>query len=67
MQKVCNSRILAGAPEVNDKGKPYDKYLNELEDRDDELLQQQQEQGSISASFNPWAANQQQIYNQDFY
>ena len=66
MQKYCNARIRAGAPEVDDKGKPYAKYLNELEEGEDEQQQQQHEQGSISASFNPWATNQQQMWEQDF-
>ena len=68
MQKYCNSRIGAGAPEVDDKGKPCAKYLNELEEGDeDEQQQQQHEQGSISASFNPWTTQPQQLWEQDFY
>jgi hypothetical protein len=53
---VCNSRIRAGAPEVDDKGKPYAKYVHEVEQEEEQQQQQQyQEQGSIAANFNPWA------------
>ena len=59
LQKVCNSRIRAGAPEVDDKGKPYAKYVHEVEEEEEQQQQQQQhqqyEQGSIAAAFNPWA------------
>ena len=56
LQKVCNSRIRAGAPEVDDKGKPYAKYVHEVEQEEEQQQQQQyQEQGSIAANFNPWA------------
>jgi hypothetical protein len=65
LQKYCNARIRAGAPEVDEKGKPYAKYLNEMEGEEEEMQQQQHEQGSISAShFNPWAT--QNIWEQDF-
>jgi len=58
MQKVCNSRIRAGAPEVDEKGKPYAKYQEEMEGDETPLHDNdQQEQGSIAAHFNPWSTN----------
>ncbi len=59
LQKVCNSRIRAGAPEVDQKGKPYAKYVNEVNEDN-------QTQGSIQA-FNPWAYYEQgHLNNPDF-
>lgn len=66
MQKVCNARIRAGAPEVDEKGKPYAKYVQELDGEDDEQQQQAMEQGSISANFNPWANARAALWDQDF-
>ena len=65
LQKVCNSRIRAGAPEVDQKGKPYAKYVNEV-DEDNQTDNEHQEQGSIQA-FNPWAYYEQgHLNNPDF-
>jgi hypothetical protein len=65
LQKVCNSRIRAGAPEVDQRGKPQAKYVNELDD-DNQADEDHQEQGSIAA-FNPWAYYEQgHLNNPDF-
>jgi hypothetical protein len=51
---------LVSGPEVDNKGKPYAKYVHEVEEEDKKQQQQHQqrqqyEQGSIAAAFNPWA------------
>jgi hypothetical protein len=49
--------IRAGVPEVDDKGKPYTKYIHEVKQEDEQQQQQQQQyhkQGSFAATFNPW-------------
>jgi hypothetical protein len=52
LQKVCRST----ESQVDDKGKPYAKYVHEVEQEDEQQQQQQyHEQGSIAAAFNPWA------------
>jgi hypothetical protein len=43
---------------VDDKGKPYAKYVHEVDEEEEQQQQQQRqqyEQGSIAAAFNPWA------------
>jgi len=50
LQKVCNSRIKAGAPQVDLNGKPY-VYGQEVEEDE-----QGTEGGAAGGSANPWAA-----------
>jgi len=50
LQKVCNSRIKAGAPQVDLNGKPY-VYGQEVEEEE-----QGNEGGAAGGSANPWAA-----------
>ncbi|EFX62556.1 hypothetical protein DAPPUDRAFT_270216 [Daphnia pulex] len=52
LQKVCNSRIRAGAPEVDAQGKPY-SHGNEMDQEDEDY------QGDMSNG-NPWGQQQQQ-------
>jgi len=49
LQKVCNSRIKAGAPQVDLNGKPY-VYGQEVEEDE-----QTSESGAAGGSANPWA------------
>ena len=50
LQKVCNSRIKAGAPQVDLNGKPY-TYAQEMEEDE-----QGTEGGATGGTANPWAA-----------
>jgi hypothetical protein len=49
LQKVCNSRIKAGAPQVDASGKPY-TYAQEMEEED-----QGTEVAAAGSVANPWA------------
>ena len=58
LQKVCNARIKAGAPEVDDKGQPYRTGQNEIDDDQDQQETLEAVQGSIAhTNFvnNPWS------------
>ena len=50
LQKVCNSRIKAGAPQVDLNGKPY-TYAQEMEEDE-----QGTESGAAGGTANPWAS-----------
>jgi hypothetical protein len=49
LQKICNSRIKAGAPQVDSSGKPY-TYAQEMEEED-----QGAEAAAADSVTNPWA------------
>ena len=50
LQKVCNARIKAGAPQVDLNGKPY-TYAQEMEEDE-----QGTESGAAGGTANPWAS-----------
>jgi hypothetical protein len=57
LQKVCNSRIRAGAPEVDAQGKPY-SHGNEMDHEDGDY------EGDTSKG-NPWEQQQQDQHGWD--
>ncbi len=57
LQKVCNSRIRAGAPEVDAQGKPY-SHGNEMDHEDEDY------EGDTSKG-NPWEQQQQDQHGWD--
>jgi hypothetical protein len=50
LQKVCNARIKAGAPQVDLNGKPY-TYAQEMEEDE-----QGTESGAAGGTANQWAS-----------
>ena len=57
LQKICNSRIKAGALEVDAQGIPY-MHTNELDPEDGA-----EAAGSTLQHQNPWHQQQQQLFN----
>ncbi len=57
LQKVCNSRIRAGVPEVDAQGKPY-SHGNEMDPEDEDY------EGDTSKG-NPWEHQQQDQHGWD--
>lgn len=57
LQKVCNSRIKAGAPEVDAQGKPY-THANELDEDNGTTAD-----GQPHPQHNPWASSQPPTFN----
>jgi hypothetical protein len=57
LQKVCNSRIKAGAPEVDAQGKPY-THANELDEDDGTGAD-----GQPHPQHNPWGSTQPPTFN----
>jgi hypothetical protein len=57
LQKVCNSRIRAGAPEVDAQGKPY-SHGNEMDHEEEDY------EGTTSKG-NPWEQQQQDQHDWD--